>query len=177
MQSCVIEIFKAFEAFFCIKWFKLSLFARKLSIKHYFVYLILLKWWQSKTIVIRFKLYAKLRVSCFLSIFGVFSLTVVQTWFVWQEAWHTTLFWIYYCLEIVRVQDNSHMREITCGVSFLKFFKLFHTFSHKVVKTVFVVHETGHTTKFAIYYCVEMIRIKTIVIRLKLWLSCVFEVF
>ena len=52
------------------------------------------------------------------------------------------------------------MLEITCEFSFLRFFMLFGTFSHKVVKTVFFVHETGHTTKFAIYYCVEMIRIQ-----------------
>ena len=50
----------------------------------------------------------------FLSAFGTFSHKLVQTWFVWPETWHTTLFGIYYCVEIIRIQNNSHIFEITC---------------------------------------------------------------
>ena len=49
----------------------------------------------------------------FFSVFGTFSLKVLQTWYVWHETWHTTLFGIYYCVEMVRVEKNTHMLEIT----------------------------------------------------------------
>ena len=48
----------------------------------------------------------------FLKRFGTFSHKMVQTWFVLNETWHTTLFGIYYCVEMVRIQNNSHMLEI-----------------------------------------------------------------
>ena len=33
------------------------------------------------------------------------------------------------------------------------------TFADKVAQTLFVVHETWHTTLLGVYYCVAMIRI------------------
>ena len=39
---------------------------------------------------------------------------VAQTFFVLHETWHTTLFGIYYCVELVRHESYSHMPEITC---------------------------------------------------------------
>ena len=39
---------------------------------------------------------------------------VAQTWFVLHETWHTTLFGIYYSVEVVRIENNSDMLEITC---------------------------------------------------------------
>ena len=59
------------------------------------------------------KLRTKLGFLGFFSVFGTFSLKVLQTWYVWHETWHTTLFGIYYCVEMVRVEKNTHMLEIT----------------------------------------------------------------
>ena len=75
----------------------------------------------SKKIVICLKLRAKLRFLGFLSVFDTFSHKVVQTWFVSHEIWHTTLFCICYCVEMVTIKKNSHMLEITCFVAFLRF--------------------------------------------------------
>ena len=50
----------------------------------------------------------------FFSIFGIFAYKVAQTWFVLHETWHTILFGIYYGVEGVRIENNSHMLEITC---------------------------------------------------------------
>ena len=50
----------------------------------------------------------------FLSAFGTFAHKVAQTWFVLQETWHTTLFCIYYIVEVVRIVNDSHMLEFTC---------------------------------------------------------------
>ena len=61
----------------------------------------------------------------FLSVFGTFAHTVPQTWIVLHETWHTTLFGIYYCMEVVRIENHSHMLEITCYVAILRFFKRF----------------------------------------------------
>ena len=77
-----------------------------------------------------------------------------------HETWHTTLFGTYYGVEMVRIQNNSHLLEITCYVVFLWVFKFFGTFAHKVVQTWFVLHQTWHTTLFGIYYCVDLVRIQ-----------------
>ena len=61
---------------------------------------------------------------------------------------------------MVRIENNIHMLDSTCQVAFLRFCKLFGTFSHKVVQTWFVCHEIWHTTLFRIYYCVEKLRIE-----------------
>ena len=61
----------------------------------------------------------------FFKLFGTYSHKVVQTWFVWHETWHTTQFVIYYCVEMVGIEKNIHMLEITCEVAFLRLFKLF----------------------------------------------------
>ena len=45
----------------------------------------------------------------FLYIFGTFSHKVVQNWFALHETSHTTLFGIKYCIEMVRIENNSHM--------------------------------------------------------------------
>ena len=78
------------------------------------VYIIVLKWLQLKIIVICQKLLVKLRFYRFLSVFGTFAYKVAQTWFALHEIWHTTLFGIYYCVEVVRIENHCHMIEITC---------------------------------------------------------------
>ena len=49
-----------------------------------------------------------------LTFFGTFSHKVVQTWFVWHRKWYTILFDIYNGAEMVRVENISHILEITC---------------------------------------------------------------
>ena len=61
----------------------------------------------------------------FLSVFWTYANKVAQTWFVLHETWHTTVFGIYYCVEVVRIENNSHMLSITCHVAILWVFKLF----------------------------------------------------
>ena len=60
------------------------------------------------------KLRFKLRFYAFLSVFGTFAHKVAQTWFVLHETWQTTLFGIYYCVEVVKIESHNHMLEITC---------------------------------------------------------------
>ena len=54
-----------------------------------------------------------------LSFFDTLGHKVAQTLFVLHETWHITLFGIYYCVEMVRFENNSHMLEITCQVAIL----------------------------------------------------------
>ena len=72
------------------------------------------KWLELKTIVICLKLRVKLRFQVFLSVFGTFAHKVAQTWFVLHETWHTSLFGIYYYVEVIIIENQSHMLEITC---------------------------------------------------------------
>ena len=46
-------------------------------------------------------------------LFGTFVHKVVQTWVVLHETWHAKLFGIYYCVEVDRIENHSHMLEIT----------------------------------------------------------------
>ena len=77
----------------------------KLHKQYYLVYIIVLKLLELKTFVLNsvFKV--------ILTFFGTFSHKIVQTWFVCHKTWH---FHIYYCVEMVRVENISHMLEITC---------------------------------------------------------------
>ena len=60
------------------------------------------------------KLRLKLRFYEFLSFFGFFAHKVAQNWLVFHETWYKTLFGIYYYVEMVRIENYSHMQEITC---------------------------------------------------------------
>ena len=75
------------------------------------VYIIVWKSLESKTIVICCKLRIKF---CFWEFFFVFGTFSHKTLFVWYETWHTTLLGISYCVEMVRIKNNTHMLEITC---------------------------------------------------------------
>ena len=66
-----------------------------------------------KIIVMCLKLRVKLRCYAFLSVFGTFAHKVGQTWFVLHETWQTTLFGIYYCVQVVKIENHNHMLEIT----------------------------------------------------------------
>ena len=67
-----------------------------------------------KIIVICYKLRVKLRFSGFLSVVCTFAHNVAQTCFVLHESWHTALFGIYYCVEVDRIENDSHTLEIKC---------------------------------------------------------------
>ena len=102
---------------------KVGLLFMKLRTQHYLLYVIVSKWLESKKIAICLKLRGKLRFCfVFLIVFGTFSHKLVQTRFVCKETWHTTLFGIFYCVELGRIENNTHMFEITCEVFFLRFF-------------------------------------------------------
>ena len=74
----------------------------------------MLKWLELIIIVIYKKLQVKLRFYGFLSVFDTFAHKVAQTWFVLHETWNTTLFGIYYFVEVVRIENHIHMLKITC---------------------------------------------------------------
>ena len=82
--------------------------------QHYSVYIIVLMLLELKIIVICYKLRVKLRCCGFINFFGTFAHKVAQTWFVLHETWHSTLFGIYYCVEVVKIENNSYILEITC---------------------------------------------------------------
>ena len=73
------------------------------------------------------------------------------------------LFAMYYCVEIVRIENNSHMLGNAFKIAFfrfLKFFFFFCCYSLKGVEIWFVGHETWNTTVFAMYFVVEMLKIE-----------------
>ena len=108
--TCSVAFFRFCNLFALsrIKWFKLGLFATKHGIENYLVYNNFLKWLESKTMFICLILCARVRFLGFFSVFGTFSHKVVHTWFVCHEKLHTSLFCIYYCVEKVRIENNTH---------------------------------------------------------------------
>ena len=46
-----------------------------------------------------------------------------------HETWHTTLFGIYNCVEVVRIENNCHMLEIKGQVAFFNGFEWILPFS------------------------------------------------
>ena len=57
-------------------------------------------------------------ISCdfkdFLSVLGTFEHKVAQTLLGMHKTWNTTLFGKYYWVVVVRIENHSHMLEITC---------------------------------------------------------------
>ena len=75
----------------------------KFGTQHYFLYIIVLKWLESKTVVIYLKLRAKL---CFKGFYSFLQLSWIKWFklgFFLHQTWLTTLFGIYFCVEIVRI--------------------------------------------------------------------------
>ena len=66
-----------------------------------------------KIIVLYQKLRVKIRFYGLLSFFGSFAHNVAQTWFVFHETLHTTLFGIYYFVEVVRIVYHSDILNIS----------------------------------------------------------------
>ena len=89
----------------------------------------------------------KLRFYVFLSFFDAFAYKVAQTWFVLHETWYRTLFGIFYCFEVVRIENNSHMLEITCQVAILCVLKLFwHFRTLSISNLVCFIRNLAHST-------------------------------
>ena len=118
-------LFFAFLALSGLKQLKLCLFCTTFGTQHYLVYIIVLKWLDFKILVICQKLRVKQRFYVLLSFFSTFAHKVAQSWFVLHETWHTTLFGVYYCVEVVIIENLSHMLEITCLVAILCILMLF----------------------------------------------------
>ena len=74
--------------------------------------------------------------------------------------WHTTLFGTYYCVEVVRIKNFTHMLKLRVKLRFSMFLSFFGTFAHKAVQTWFNFHKTWKTTLFGIYYCVEVVKLE-----------------
>ena len=89
------------------------MFGMQLGIQHNLEYIIVVNWLELKTIVICLKLCAKWHCYDFLIVFDTFSHKGVPTWFVWNETRDTTLFCICYCVEMVRIESNIHILQIT----------------------------------------------------------------
>ena len=70
--------------------------------------------WNLKSLSYPRELRVKLQFYGFLSFFCTFAYKVAQTWFVLHESLKTTLFGIYYFVEVVRIESHTHMLEITC---------------------------------------------------------------
>ena len=45
--------------------------------------------------------------SVVLNFFRIFANKVGQTWCVLLEIWHTSLVGIYYCVEVIKIENNS----------------------------------------------------------------------
>ena len=78
---------------------------------------------------------AKLLFKGFLITFSTFSHKVFQTWFIWHKTWHTTLFGIYYCIEMfesktivmclkLRAKFNFRVFYAFLALARIKWFKL-----------------------------------------------------
>ena len=83
---------------------------------------------------------------------------VIQILFVWNETWHTILFGIY-CVEIVRIENNSHMLESTCYVPFYSFLSVFGTFSYNVIQIG--LFGMKHGTEHYLVYTIMLIWLET----------------
>ena len=93
--NCIFEVCFSVLDTFSHKVVQIGLFDIKNGTHHYLVYIIVLKWLESKTIIICLILRAKLRFWGFFSVLGNLWHNVVQTLFVCQEKWYTSLFGIY----------------------------------------------------------------------------------
>ena len=83
-----------------------------------------------------------------------------------HETWHTILFGINYCVEVVTIKSHSHILEkLRVKLRFYGFLSLFGTFVHKVAQTWCVFRETLHTTLFGVYIFLKWLELKIIVVR------------
>ena len=124
----------------CIKRFKLGLFGMKLGTQHYSVYFIVLKWLESKTTVLCFKLRVKLRFWGFLSVFGTFPHKVVKLGLF--GAKHGTQYYSVYIIVLNRFQSKTIVicLKLCAKMRFWVFLNVFVTFSYKTVETRLVWH-------------------------------------
>ena len=103
------------------------------------------------------------------SAFRTFSNKVVQTWFVWHETWHRTLFHICYCFKIFRIK-----KKIVICLKLrakLHFWRLFSVFAISRIKWFKLgLFDTKHGTQhyLAYVFLLKWLATKNINIYLKL---------
>ena len=96
----------------------------------------------------------KLQFYGFLGFFGTFAHKIAPTRFVLHETWHTTLFSVYYCFEVVRIQNHIHMPQITCYVTILNVFKCFSQFrAQSDSNLVCFARNFAHNSIWYIFLC------------------------
>ena len=69
---------------------------------------------------------------------GIFANKVAQNWFVLHETWHITIFSICDCVEVVRIENHSHVLKLRVKLRFYRSLSFFYTFAHKVAQNWFV---------------------------------------
>ena len=136
----ILRVFKCFLALWRIKQLKLGLFCAKLSTQHYLVYIIALKWLEVKIIIICQKLRVKLQLGLFCTKIGTQHYLVYIIVLKWLEQ------------KIILI-----CQKLLVKLRFYAFLCFFGTFTHKVAQSLFVLHETWHTTPFGIYYFVKVV--------------------
>ena len=161
--------FLALFALSRIKWCKLGSFGTKLGTEHYFIYVIVLKFLESKTkIVICLKLRAKLH---FWMLFSVFGISRIK-WFKLGlfDTKHGTQHYLAYVflLKWLATKNINIYLKLCAKLRFWGFFSIFCTFSKKVVQTWFVWHETRHTNYLVYFFVLKWLELISIVICLKL---------
>ena len=65
-----------------------------------------------------FEIKCEVSFSRLLKNFDTCSPNVVETWFLLHETWHTTQVFIYFCVEMIRIENNRDMLDITIKVTF-----------------------------------------------------------
>ena len=102
---------------------------------------------------------------------------MVLNWFVWHKTWHTILFGIYCCIEMVKIKNNILCFILRARLLFKGFIGVFGIFSHKVVKTWFFGTKLG-TQHYVVYiFALKLLKSQTIVICLILRAKLLFKIF
>ena len=71
-----------------------------------------------------------------------------------HETWHTTLFGVDYCVEMVRIEII--FLKLRAKLRFLGFLSFYGTFAYKVAQTWFFFCTKLGTQHYLVYYCVEI---------------------
>ena len=84
---------------------------------------------------------------------------VAKTLFVLHETWHIHYLVYIILLKWVELKIIDICLKLRGKLRFEAFLSVFGTFAHNVAQTLFVLHETWHTTLFGIHYFFEILRI------------------
>ena len=94
-------------------------------------------------------------------LFCTFAHKVDQTWFVLHETWQTIYYLVYILgLKLLELKIIVICYKLRAKFRFYGFLSFFGTYVHKITLSLFVLHETWHTTFFGIYYYFEVVSIE-----------------